>query len=822
MIIDCLAEFSCDDIANENFIECSGLGTWDWLIQSGEVSVNRRWAAIIGYTLAELEPISIATWEKLVHPDDLIQVHVLWEAHFRQASDYYQCESRMKHKDGYWIWILDRGKVIEWDTSGTPVRMLGIRADLTAIKEIRETERFFNVSIDMHCISHIDGRIIKINTAWTETLGFSLQEMKDRNYLEYVHPDDRQLTFNGFELLRQEKSLTNVVNRFLCKDGSWRFLQWKIQVLDDRIYASARDITSLREEESKYRLIAKNTADFIWVYNTHQNRYTFVSPNISSLLGYSIEESLQLGFDDALTPSYREKLMNELPGAINRFCQNPDTPINEIRETQQVRKDGTIVWVEVSISIRYNALREIELVGVSRDINERKRKQAEIEYLSLHDPMTGLLNRHALRRQYDLTKADTQPVGHRAVLFANIDNFRVVNDALGHRAGDEVLIKIVAKLKACLTSGVSLYRYGGDEFVIILANKDAEETGDFARKILKRLSFPIHLDRQIFYLTSSIGICIGGGLETTEQLVKNADTALYIAKRDKNKIVFYSPEMEQTRSREMILANDLALGIVNGDFEIHYQPIYDVRNGLINQAEALLRWNHPNLGRISPAEFIPIAEKSKLIVPLTEWIIDVVCHQVAAWDSIGISQIQVSINISIISIENRDNELCQTIAAALQKTGIDPAKIKLEVTESVFMRDAEEITKAFNDIKNVGVRMVLDDFGAGYSAFSSIKNLPLDVIKLDRSLITNIVSDERTRLIIESMVALIHRLNLEVVVEGVETEEQLKICRDFNCDHVQGYIFSKPLPADDFVRYYFATQEKSPARQAIFNTRLRG
>lgn len=568
------------------------------------------------------------------------------------------------------------------------------------------------------------------------------------------------------------------------------------EILDSR--------TSLAASEEKYRLLADTTADVIWVFNVDLGKFVYISPSIRDLRGYTVEEAMMENFVDKLAFNSAPKFMEEISVRKKEFIAEPDVPKTYIYEIQQPCKNGETIWVETASRFRYNAQREIEIVSSSRNINERKMKEEQIRYIDFHDPLTGLLNRKALRQKFQDGKTDKQ---QKSVIIINIDNFRMINDALGHQEGDDVLLDMATRILKSVDSNGLVYRYGGDEFVIIVESSDYQSVQGLALRLLKTISTQFIVAKRLFYLTASIGIGMGSETEDLEQTVKNADTALYVAKKEKNKIVRYIPEMDQSRTREAILEKDLKIALEKCEFELHYQPIYDIHNEVINHAEALLRWEHPYLGRISPLDFIPIAEKTKLIIPITDWVIWAACQTVRRWEKMGIMDMTVSINVSLLSFENRGTELVESVVSGIRAAGIKPTSIKLEITESILIRDTDELRKVFYDLKGIGVKLALDDFGTGYSSFGCMKDLPLDIIKLDRSLISNMVMDEREQMIAESMITIIHGLGIQVVAEGVETREQLEFLKKYGCDFIQGYLFSRPLAADDFEEYYFSMQK---------------
>ena len=451
------------------------------------------------------------------------------------------------------------------------------------------------------------------------------------------------------------------------------------------------------------------------------------------------------------------------------------------------------------------------LIGTFLDVTERKKREEEVLFLSLHDLPTGLLNRNALRKLSLDNDNDLGQDNKWSVLFMDIDNFRIVNDAIGHTMGDQMINELAEKIKACVSDRGVVYRGEGDEFIVLIASADTELIRQLAAELLQAISSQILFNSRSFFITASIGIGIRKQGETIDLIIKHADTALYVAKKQKNTIAIYTPAMDYSKTRETILEEDMQGAIENDEFELHYQPIIDIRTGDINQAEALLRWNHPELGRISPAEFIPIAERTKLIIAISDWVVQQSCAKLAEWGTLGIHNVTVSVNLSVLCFENRGDQLVAFIMDAVKTAGVNPANLKLEITESVFMSDFNEIRQVFQKLRDFGVRLALDDFGTGYSSFGYMKDLPLDIVKLDRSLIHGADTDERAQMIVHSMITIMHGLAIEVVAEGVETVEQLEILRKYSCDFAQGFLFSRPLPSAEFVEYYFAMKEPGQA-----------
>ena len=456
------------------------------------------------------------------------------------------------------------------------------------------------------------------------------------------------------------------------------------------------------------------------------------------------------------------------------------------------------IWMQVRDHFLAANAKEQEAAAALR------RREEEVEYLSLYDPLTRLLNRSALRQR--VSRSQSGQGGKHSVLFLDIDNFHLANDAFGHAAGDRLLVDLAAKMEDCVAGRGKVYRHGGDEFVFVVATTDKKAVYDLAVELHRAVSRQLTINERVFFLTASIGISIGAGQISADELLQQADTALYIAKKDRNRIVIYSPDMDQARSRESILANDMRDALEKGQFELSYQPILAVKDGAIRQAEALIRWNHPQFGRISPVEFVPIAEETKLIIPISEWVIRQACAMVAQWRTAGLPDMIISVNLSLVYFENRAYHLPAFVQEAIEQAGISPADLKLEITETVLMSDPDYAIGTMQSLRDYGVNLAMDDFGTGYASFQYLRDLPIQSIKLDRSLISAIDANDKGRMIVQAMINIVHGLHLETVAEGVETEEQFRYLTECGCDHVQGFLFSRPLPVDEFDAYCRAAQ----------------
>jgi len=473
--------------------------------------------------------------------------------------------------------------------------------------------------------------------------------------------------------------------------------------------------------------------------------------------------------------------------------------------TVQFRKgNGEIFWVLQSASVI-----EIQgdscLIGVFRDISDAKAAAVEIRDLAFYDPLTHLPNRRLLMDRLRQTLiAGTRSNRKKALLLVGLDNFKTLNDALGHQTGDLLLQEVVRRLISCVRETDTVARLGGDEFVIML--EDLSETPENAaaqsktvgEKILAAVAKPFLLDGHNCLSTSSIGITVFGNVrEGAHQVLQQADIAMHKAKAaGRNTICFFAPALQTAVNARAQLENDIRQAIETGQFELYYQP--QVERGRLIGAEALLRWNHPMRGLLAPGEFIALAESTGLILPLGDWVLETACRQLAAWANRSeTAEISVAVNIS--SLQLRQPNFVETVLAVLDRTGANPHNLDLELTESMLVENVEDVIGKMTKLKSYGVRFSVDDFGTGYSSLAYLKRLPLDELKIDRSFVRDVLVDACSGTIAQTIISLSRAMGLAVIAEGVETEEQRDFLAHLGCDAFQGYLCSPPLPLENFV-----------------------
>ena len=434
-------------------------------------------------------------------------------------------------------------------------------------------------------------------------------------------------------------------------------------------------------------------------------------------------------------------------------------------------------------------------------IRERKLAEERFEHLAHHDSLTGLPNRVLFHDRLHLAMIEAKRRKQSAaVMFLDADRFKTINDTLGHDAGDDLLKQIATRLTACLRAGDTICRLAGDEFALVLPSvENTDHTRHLAQRLLNCFADPFQVRKQQIFITASIGVTLYPGDATSvEGLLKNADTAMYRAKdAGRDNFQFYSADMHAHAVKRLSMENALRGATERGELVLHYQPLVDLKSGKIKGMEALLRWNHPELGLVPPLEFIPLAEESGLIIPIGEWVLRTACTQARAWQVAGLAPLRLSVNLSARQFQK---DLVGMVASILAETDLEPKYLELELTESVVMGNPLMAVATLDALDQMGVGLSIDDFGTGYSSLSYLKRFPIDTLKVDRSFVRDIPSDTDDMLITTGIIGLAHSLGIQVVAEGVETAAQLSFLRTQNCDAIQGYYFSKPLPAPAFAQ----------------------
>jgi len=558
-----------------------------------------------------------------------------------------------------------------------------------------------------------------------------------------------------------------------------------------------RDVTERVAAEQKLRLherAIEASVNAIVITTGRRNQYSIVhvNPAFERITGYTAQEVM---------------------GRNCRFLQGNDTEQPELavlrtllREQKEGRvtlrnyhKDGTLFYNELHIAPVRSAKGHVtHYVGVLNDITETKRYQQELEHHVNHDALTGLANRHLLqdRLQQALFRAGRRNL-RCAVMFLDLDHFKLVNDGLGHHVGDALLKRVSTELLTMLRPEDTVARFGGDEFVLIATEvQDMAAVTDIAGRIVTRLATPMVIAEQEITVSASVGIAMyPDDGETVEELLKNADAAMYHGKQEgRNTFSYYSREMNVSISTQFAFKNKLAKAVEQGELVLNYQPQAAAKTLALVGIEALLRWHHPELGRVGPDHFIPLAEETGLIVPIGEWALMTACRFAAELRREGVDFGRIAVNLSARQLYQAN--LAQLIERSLQTSGLAPQCLELEITESMMMGNMEKVLRILSELKEMGIRLAVDDFGTGYSSLGYLRRFPIDRLKIDRSFIDDVPASQHDATITKAIVSLAHNLNLNVIAEGVETQAQLAFLAENDCDEIQGYLLSKPLDAE--------------------------
>ena len=556
----------------------------------------------------------------------------------------------------------------------------------------------------------------------------------------------------------------------------------------------------LKASERLHRYLVESSPDLIFTLDS-AGRFTYVNPRVKALLGYDRSVLMRRPFTTLVMPEDLDRIDGLLsqPSSLPGESFNVELRLRRYRGSSNA--DGDCVTVSLTgipMLTQEDDRRVIGLYGVARDISERKRAEEIISFQAYHDQLTHLPNRVLFKDRLELAIAQAQRrTGALAVMFIDVDRFKLVNDTFGHAEGDALLRAIATRLSSTLRRGDTLARLGGDEFTVLLPDINQPEDAEvIARKVLAALSPPIALSQGQFRATVSIGVALfPRDGSTAEELTRHADVAMYQVKRSgKNAYRFFDPDLN-TRHRDRIaLENDLRSALARNELELHYQPQVSLVERRIVGLEALLRWQHPVLGQVPPATFVQVAEEVGLIGDISAWVLERACTQVAEWRKAGISPPRVSINLSAHDF-HRTN-IVAAITDCLARHALDPAQFELEITESIMMNDTAGVASKLQELRAAGISVAIDDFGTGYSALAYLQKLPVSALKIDRSFVRDL-EGPMTNPIISAITGIARGFELELVAEGVENEEQARALRALGCEVMQGYLFARPAaPAD--------------------------
>jgi diguanylate cyclase (GGDEF)-like protein/PAS domain S-box-containing protein len=666
-----------------------------------------------------------------------------------------------------------------------------------------------------------------------EQAGFLVEEVEDGisalKVFKSLMPDVVLLDvmmpgINGFEVCREIRTLKDAVftpilmitgladtksiegaydsgaTDFITKPVNWGTLGYHVRYLL-RSGQTAKELhkskEALRQSEERYALAAKGANDGLWDWDLHSGNIYF-SERWESIMGYdlgtfgnTVEDWFSRIHKDDLQ-YVKIALSNHLEGLTEHFEH----------EHRICHEDQEERWVLVrGLSIRNADGKPHRMAGSLTDITDRKKSEEQLIHHALYDSLTGLANRTLFsnRVSHALQRLKRNQESAFAILFLDLDRFKIINDSLGHRAGDEILKIIAYRLSLCIRPGDTIGRLGGDEFVILL--EGIQDIGD-AERVVERVqsSFqePIRLEhQQVVHTSTSIGIVMGSlSYDRPEDLLRDADTAMYRAKaRGSGRYEKFDPAMHHHVVSQLQLENDLRRSLEAKEFVIHYQPIVSLLTGKITSLEALIRWQHPKRGLLVPGDFLEMAEETGLIIPIGDWVLRTVCAQISQWTTLGLNKLRIAVNISARQL--LFDGFVDSVAEILAETGIDPGILEFEITESVLMENLQSAKSVLHRLRDLGVQLALDDFGTGYSSLSYLQNFPVSKLKIDRSFINKTGCNLENNDMVTAIINIAKSLAVDLVAEGVETQDQLEWLQNQNCNLGQGFLFSRPLSALD-------------------------
>jgi diguanylate cyclase (GGDEF)-like protein/PAS domain S-box-containing protein len=794
------------------------IGSWTW-----DLVNDTHWWSDELYRMLQLDrDVEARPYERfraLVNVQDRKRLDRTRERMF-SGEQVDPVEVRVTLPDGTERIIETRGEAT-LDERGRPLIVNGTLQDVTEQKvtqtALRLTQTRYRDTQRLARIGNWEADIATGKSWWSEELYNMLEEdpasypASFENFLMHVHPEDRW----NLELRRKIVVVgpynLSEARLLLPRSGNPKIVQLSVEVRDDEdgnpitMVGTIHDITErraletrLRESEARYASTVELAAvgiahvdpggHLIWSNSWLRNMLGYTQEELSQLTVWQISHS-----EDVHATDVDRKRLHA-------------GELDSLRiEKRYICKDGTTIWVKIAMAPRYDSEGSLLYdVAIVEDITPHKLAEARIQYLATHDELTGLPNRVIFVELLVHALEGARRCNHKcAVLFVDLDRFKIVNDSLGHEAGDQVLKQVAQRLRACVRASDVVARFGGDEFIVLLDPiADQAAAAAVAASILAAMLKPVRIMSYECRVTASIGVArYPEDATDAPTLMKQADMGMYLAKDEgKNNFQFYSGVVAPMSVERIVLETHLVHALERNELFLEYQPKIQLSTGRICGVEALLRWNNPQLGVLSPNAFVPLAEDTGLIVPIGKWVLRTACAQSIAWQRLGLPPLVMAVNLS--PRQFKDPALVEMITAALQESGLPAHCLELEITESMIMNSVDQAAQTAAVIKSLGVRLAIDDFGTGYSSLSQLKQFPIDTLKIDRSFVRELPGNQDDQAITDAIISLGKALGVNIVAEGVETLAQAAFLRARGCDEVQGFLFSAPCGADAFVQLF--------------------
>ncbi len=776
---------------------------------SSTIYVSPQIETLLGYT-AEEWLANPRSWLDALHPDE--RDRVIDEITPRSTNAELHSEYRLRHRDGHYVWVRDQATLI-LDETEKPLHWQGFLLDISEQKkaeeeliELGQKHRLLVDNANDFIIAYgLDGKLTFVNQLFLQRFAYSEDEALQLSVFDIIHPEDVERIRGYFDArLRGEEVPGSYQLRTIARDGTVVYIEANTSPIFNGngetigIQAIVRDVSErhraeqlLAESEQRYRSLFHHNPDAVFSLDP-RGRCLGANNACEDITGYSVDEILSRPWAGSI-------VHDDLRVALRNFARSVRGE-SQTFEISIIRKSGQRARLSVTTLPIMVGQQIVGIYGIAKDETNRRALEEQLAHQAFHDSLTHLPNRMLFldRLQHALIRTERSH-STLAVLFLDLDNFKVINDSLGHEVGDQLLIHVANRLRATMRSGDTAARLGGDEFILLLEDMqsvaEAELVAQRVHDILKE-PFIVH-EREIF-VTPSIGIALSSSPDDRpDDLLRNADVAMYRAKRNGRACYeIFDPSMHALALQRLELERDLRQAIEREEFFTRYQPKLDLATGRIVEMEALIRWEHPDRGVILPGDFIPLAEETGLVVPIGRWVLLQACLQMRDWCTRFPLDAPEAVSVNLSAVQLRMPKLAQDIEAVLAETGLEPSQLCLEITESVVMDNADQAMETLARLKETGVRLAIDDFGTGYSSLSYLKRFPVDTLKIDRSFVYELDGADENAVIVGVTIRLAHALGMRVVAEGVETQDQLDHLRELGCDLAQGYHIARPLAAE--------------------------
>jgi len=799
---------SVNEINFELAIEAGEIGTWKRDLGTNLITQSPITSRILGHGQDE----TVIPFEYLftyTHQDDLLKFGKALNP-LIESGEPFDVEFRIWRPDGKMRWITVRGKSIK-DESGKPVQVIGVMFDITEKKQAMERFRLLTEYSPDAILVEVNHHFVYANPMARQLLGTEEEcRLFDYSFLQFAGRDHRDVVIAAYRSISEQKPASPLFDLQMKRlDGSLievqaicGFLFWDGQAATQIML---RDVTELKKSLSQVKqlsdrleLIIEGTGEGVWEWNIADNTFTF-SGGFNKIIGRESGKfnTTTMDWYSIIHPDdvsrvkliFQESLKERIPVYGCEF------------RVRAVSNDWKWVSARGVIVEQGSDGQPRVMAGTLTDITIRKASD-ELAWKHSHlDALTSLPNRRLFRECLELAMQKSKHTSSQIVLlFIDLDGFQCVNDLYGHDAGDLLLIESARRIKDCVGQSSTVARIGGDEFIVILSELPRMEQVELVcPKILDALAAPFNLRDSAGYVSASIGISLYPFDATNpEELIRKADQAMHVAKSSgKNRFAYFTKELDDRAHERLKIMNDLRVALPMDQFEIHYQPIVDLKTKRLVKAEALIRWDHPTMGRVSPALFVPLAEELGLITPIGNWMFRETVRFCKECELVFDFPFQIGINMSPIQFMSDGSGL--HLVQYLSETGFPGERIVIEITEGVLMNASDNVFSRFNEFRKAGIQIALDDFGTGYSSMSYLHRFDIDYIKIDKSFVQNVTVNQGSRAIAETIIAMAHKLNKEVIAEGIETQDQLEYLVQAGCDYGQGFLFSQAVPAEQFI-----------------------